>query len=131
MKRIILYLLSYIFFLNCGIDNHTKLSGGYIFRHEGYFVNDILGPHEIPENVISCYFNEKFIIAKQMPAKYDNAIYDQRPVYKEGRDRLYYWLIVHEGDIFLGPMNEIEFKEAKIKFKIPEEGELKSIIVDK
>ena len=108
-----------------GGDYSTELSGGYFFRDEGTDIHDILSHQpsgrEIPANVVSYSYNNAFIIAAQKPNKVDDPLYGKTPNYKEGRGKVYYWLVYHSKNLFLGPMSKTEFVLAKKKYKVPED----------
>ncbi|WP_152559897.1 hypothetical protein [Hymenobacter sp. IS2118] len=103
-------------------DVEKKLSGGYFLRMEGKDLNDILsnsaGRKEIPSNVLTCNYDNNFIIASQKPGKTDDPLYEPA-VYKSGRNTIYYWLIVHSKKITLGPLSNHEFLSARQAYNVP------------
>lgn len=108
--------------ISCSNDSSIDLSGGYFLILEGKGGNLIgnrsVSTREIPSDVISYNFNDQFIIAKQKPGPTDNVIFNPT-IYKDGRNKIYYWLIVHDKKLVLGPMNEQEFDNASLLFKVP------------
>jgi hypothetical protein len=129
MKK--LFLLLFLASLSsCSSDSSVDLSGGYFLIIEGkgsnIIVNRSAKTREIPSNIISYGFSDHFIIAKQKPDEVDNVIFTPT-TYKEGRDKIYFWLIVHKEKLVLGPMSEAKFKEARKKYKVPDELKLESV----
>lgn len=68
--------------------------------------------------------NDEFIIVKQLPKKYHDAIYDDKEyIYLNGRDKLYYWIIDKTNQEVIGPLDSLDFekliveKEINLKFK--------------
>lgn len=118
LRRIILFAL----LISCSSDTTHDLSEGYFLILEGRGANLIASgsakTREIPSDVVSYNFNDQFIIAKQKPSPTDNVIFTPT-IYKEGRDMIYYWLIVHDRKLVLGPMNEQEFNYARHLYKVP------------
>ena len=99
-------------------DNDTiKLSGGYTYSQER---RHILGKHDIPPKVISYDYDRDFIIVKQKPQRFDNVIYNTDYVYRQGREAVYYWIIIHEGNKILGPMDSVSYVKARIENSVPE-----------
>ncbi len=133
MKKNILVLFTIIslYLFGCGYnfsDYSEELSGNYFFRGEGGECNDILphrGGYEIPGEVLSYNYNHDFIIASQKPG--GCGPYDNRPKYKEGKQATYYWIIVHAQKLVVGPMNKTEFENAKLKYNVPADLELKPV----
>ncbi|AMM50665.1 hypothetical protein TH61_05020 [Rufibacter sp. DG15C] len=106
-----------------GGDYSSELSGDYFYRAEGGDINEIL-PHlpnrkEIPANVLSYDYNSDFIIAAQKPNATDDPLYDSTLTYPSGRDKIYYWLIVHSDTIVLGPLNKQDFDLALKRYNVP------------
>ncbi|MBK7969360.1 MAG: hypothetical protein IPP34_21495 [Bacteroidetes bacterium] len=103
-------------------DGVEELSGGYFLRMEGKDLNDILCSHadgkEIPSNVLTYNSNEDFIIASQKPRATDDPLYTP-VVYYNGRDSIYYWLIVHSKKLTLGPMSKHDFDVARQRYNVP------------
>ena len=50
-------------------DYSEDIGGGYTFEHESKSDNFILGGHEVWPDVVSCNFNNRYVIAKQKPDK--------------------------------------------------------------
>jgi hypothetical protein len=89
---------------------------------EGKDLNDILSHNtdgkEIPSNVLNYNYSKDFIIASQQPRETDDPLYTHVG-YKEGRDKIYYWLIVHSKKITLGPMSKHDFEVARRTYNVP------------
>lgn len=120
-KIVSLAILIFILFLFLSqiLDTNSKdLGSGFVYNSEH---RHITGRIDIPPNVISCEYNDDFIIAKQLPTEIHNAIYDKMNyVYKYGKDNIYYWIIIHKDSIVLGPMDSLEYTKAREKYHIPE-----------
>ena len=129
MRKIIV-LLFFTLLLSCRNNNSIELSGGYFLRMEGKNLNDILprdsGLVEIPSNVILYGYNTGFIIAKQKPSKEKDPLY-RDVIYKDGKDTTYYWLIVHNQKLVLGPMREAEYIQARKKYNVPDDLKLQKL----
>ncbi len=128
MKKSTCFLLIIFAFLIQGCiidaDSTRKLSGGYFYRNEGGDIKNILceNPNggEIPSTIIDFSFDKKFIIAKQLPKIPQDPLYNKSYQYKDGYDKYYFWLIVIEKDLVLGPLNEKEFSIIRKEYNVPE-----------
>jgi hypothetical protein len=128
MKAIKIYI-STIFFIaltlhSCNFSDSTEnLGDDYFYRNEGETVKDIIckkaNGGEIPATVTHFDFNDKFIIAKQIPKLPLDPLYDHEYKYNRGNKEYYYWIIVKESSLVLGPLSLGEFNNQKIKYKIP------------
>lgn len=109
---------------NFGADSTKKLSGGYFFRNEGGEIKDILcekpAGGEIPSTIIDFDYDKKFIIAKQKPKIPQDPLYNKNYHYKDGVDEIYFWLIIHENSLVLGPLSEKEFTTARKEYNVPD-----------
>ncbi|ELM3645169.1 DUF3997 domain-containing protein [Flavobacterium psychrophilum] len=134
MKKNIKYffvIISITCFNSCKDWDGTKeLTSGYFFSPE---LNDISSDGkgirniEIQPNVLRYNYNDDFIIAEQKPNKINDAIYEKVYDYKDGRNNIYYWIILVKQDSLLGPLSKSEFKQEKIKYNIPNDLVLKRI----
>jgi len=110
-------------------DSTENLGDGFFYRNEGGDIKDILCEKpkggQIPSTVVDFAYNNEFIIAKQKPKLPQDILYDKNYNYKLGADFTYYWLIVKDKHIVLGPFDEREFMEERKKYKIPEKLEFK------
>ncbi len=124
-----LLLISIIVVLSsCNFSDETRsLSGDWTFVDEGH-LNRVIdgGKNHIPCDVIKYGYNNDFIIAAQKPTE-DCFLGKDTSVYKAGKNKTYYWIIGHSQKLFLGPMNETEFNEAKKKYNVPDDLELKPV----
>lgn len=84
----------------------------------------ILGVVDIPPRVLEYNLNDEYIIVKQLPKKFHEAIYDDKEyIYLNGRDKLYYWIIDKKNQDVIGPLDSLEFdkllveKEITLNFK--------------
>ena len=110
--RIYFLLLVCIAFLiqgcNFSTDCIKKLSGDYYFRNDGGDIKDILcekpNGGEIPSTIIDFDYDKRFIIAKQKPKIPQDPLYNKDYQYKDGFNKIYFWLIVHEKNLVLGPL---------------------------
>lgn len=107
---------------NCSSDYVENLGDGYFYRHEGGLTNDILcrNPNggQIPATVLSYDYDNKYIIAKQKPKLPQEPLYDKKYIYIYGSNEIYYWLIIKNEKLVLGPYNLGEFNDAKIKYNV-------------
>ena len=114
---IILLFVGFLIFTTIFYDNTKKLSGGYTYYPDNHH---ILGKIDIPPDVISYNYNKDFIIVKQSPTEIQDAIYDKMNYnYENGRNNIYYWLIIHQQELVLGPMDSITYEKARIKYEVP------------
>ena len=120
MRRFFIVLFS-IFLSSCS-DSTKELSGNYFLRKEGRDLNDIFcylaTGSEIPANIISYNFNDDFIIASQMPKMTDDPLYSETH-YFNGRDSMYFWLIIHKSKLVLGPLTKSQFEKALSTYNVP------------
>ena len=108
---------------SCSSDYTKNLGNGYFYRFEGGEMNDIFNKKanggQIPANVVSYDFDDDFIIAKQKPKLPQDPLYEKDYKYIKGDKEYYYWLIVKESNLVLGPLNFEEFNSSRIKYKVP------------
>ncbi len=105
-----------------GADSTKTLSGGYFLRNEGGDITDILcekpNGGEIPSTVIDFDYDKKFIVAKQKPKIPQDPLYNKDYQYKDGFNTSYFWLIVHEKNLVLGPFSEAEFAVIRKEYNV-------------
>jgi len=124
MKALKWFILFGVVFLlqGCTSDYTKNLGGGYFFRNEGGDIKDILCKKpkggEIPATVIAFDYDRKFIIAKQNPKLPQDILYENEYHYELGADTIYFWVIIKENHLVLGPLKEEEFREVREKYKI-------------
>lgn len=87
------------------IGSEEKLGGGYDF-----FQGRIFGPIGVPDEVLNFSHDRHFIIVKQLPTPYPNAMDQIRYNYPLGRDSVYYWIIDKDKTEVYGPISSQEFK---------------------
>lgn len=127
MKTIKFYvstsLLIALILQSCSSDYTKNLGNGYFYRFEASDLRDIHSENanggEIPADVVSYDFDDDFIIAKQKPKLPQDPLYDKDYKYNRGDKEFYYWLIVKNENLVLGPLSLEEFNNQKIKYKIP------------
>jgi len=106
-------------------DHFENLGSDYFYRDEGGKIKDILCKKAksggIPSTVVSFNYNDEFIIAKQKPNLPQDILYDKIYKYKEGTNATYYWLVIKDKYIVLGPYNSREFASARIKYKVDDD----------
>lgn len=99
----------------------------YFYREEVSLGSDfyygshkhILGDVDIPPRVLEYNLNDEYIIVKQLPKKYHDAIYDDKEyIYLNGRDKLYYWIIDKKNQDVIGPLDSIEFDKLLVENNI-------------
>lgn len=92
--------------------------------HEGSIQRDILnhdsGYKEIPANVLSFDYNDELIVAKQRPADFNEPLYEGQYEYPEGKDKIYFWLVVSKLHLVFGPLSEQEFEAIRKKYRVPD-----------
>ncbi len=115
----ILLLLFLILFFSLFFYTGTKKLGNNITYDEER--KDIFGKVDIPPTILSYDYDKQFIIVKQKPEKYPNAVNSDRGIYPLGRDTIYYWLIIKAEEKILGPLDFEKFKELKTKYSVPNE----------
>lgn len=110
-------------------DSSEPLGSGYFYRNEGREVKDILckkaNGGEIPATVVEYAYDDDFIIAKQKPKLPQDPLYDKEYQYTKGNMEFYYWLIIKENNLVLGPYDLEEFNNQMRNYKIPNELKLK------
>jgi len=98
------------------------LGGDYFFRGEGGLLNDILcrkpNGGVIPATVLDYDYDNEFIIAKQKPKLPQDPLYEKEYIYKNGCDKVYYWLIIKSDNFVLVPFDFEEFKLFRNKYKV-------------
>lgn len=128
MKAINSYFLI-IFFIttilsSCSSDYTKNLGDDYFYRFEASDLRDIhcerANGGQIPADVVAYDFDDNFIIAKQKPKLPQDPLYDEDYKYSKGVEEYYYWLIVKESNLILGPLSFEEFNNSRIKYKIPD-----------
>jgi hypothetical protein len=124
-----IFLLIFAFF-RCNLsDNTENLGEGYFYRNEGETMKDILCDNsnggQIPATVLSYDYDKNYIIAKQKPKLPQEPLYDKNFIYKYGNKEIYYWLIIKNERLVLGPYNLGEFNDAKIKYNVSDKLMLK------
>ncbi len=136
MKTISLYTYSVIIFTlllqGCNFsDSSENLGNDYYCRHEGGDLNDIYNKHpnpngrEIPANVVDYDFDNNFIIAKQKPKLPQDPLYEKEYKYNGGVKEFYYWLIVKNENLVLGPYKLEKFNIQRNKYKVSDKLMLK------
>lgn len=114
----------YLIFNSCSSDYTENLGNGYFFNGEGGSLNNIYCEKSyggrIPATVIGYDYDNDYIIAKQKPRIPQSILYEKMYEYKYGSDEYYYWIIVKDEYLVLGPFNLSEFAETRIKYKVPD-----------
>lgn len=95
----------------------TKLGNGFIYDDER---KDIIGQKDIPPKIISYSYDSQFVIVKQRPEEYDNAMYPNY-TYPMGRDTIYYWLIIKKEKKVIGPLDFNQFQHQRKYYKVTDE----------
>ena len=76
---------------------------------------------------LSYNFDNDFIIASQRPNKNPDPLYNSTPIYKDGKNTIYFWLIIHKSKLVVGPMTKTELQKARMQYNVPEILQLKPI----
>jgi hypothetical protein len=100
-------------------DTDSKnLGSGFVYNAEH---KDIAGKMDIPPTIISYDYDKNFIIAKQKPKEFNEAIYDKMEyVYPLGRDTVYYWLIIKQEQKVFGALDYDSFQKLKREYNVPD-----------
>lgn len=129
MKNLIIIVFAGLL-LSCS-DSSKELGSGYWLRIEGSKSNEILTHSSnlkgIPPSIIRYNYDNSFIIAEQKPVDNDDVMGYQDIKYGEGRQSLYYWIIIKDSTKVIGPMNKFDYKITKNKYGVPNSLELKPI----
>jgi hypothetical protein len=120
---IVLLFCFFLFFsLMCDTDS-KDLGNDFVYNAEH---KHILGKIDIPPTIISYDFDEHFIVVKQKPKEFDEAIYDKMEYrYPLGRDTVYYWLIIKQEQKVFGALDYDSFQKLKKEYKVSDKLTLK------
>jgi hypothetical protein len=115
---VFLLLCIFLFFtLMCDTDS-KNLGVGFIYNVEH---KHIIGKIDIPPTIISYDYDKHFIIVKQKPKEFNEAIYDKMEyMYPLGRDTVYYWLIIKKEQKVFGALDYNSFQKLKKEYKVPD-----------
>lgn len=99
--------------------DEVKLGNNYIYDAEH---QHILGAIDIPPVVDNYKHNRRFIVAKQSPTAFTDAIYDKMEYnYYLGRDTAYYWIIDKQTGKFWGPVDYNKFISILSMYNAPKD----------
>ena len=99
--------------------DEVKLGHNYIYDAEH---QHILGTIDIPPVVNYYKYNKRFIVAKQSPKAFTDAIYDKMEYnYYLGRDTAYYWIIDKQAGKAWGPMDYNKYTSLLSTYNAPKE----------
>jgi hypothetical protein len=116
-------LCFFLFFTLMYNTELRNLGNGFVYDEEH---KDIIGKIDIPPTVISYDYDKNFIVAKQKPKEFNEAIYDKMEyVYPLGRDTVYYWLIVKQEQSIFGPLDFVSFQNLKEQYSVSDKLVLK------
>jgi hypothetical protein len=120
---IVLLLCFFLFFsLMCDTDS-KNLGSGFVYNAKH---KHITGKIDIPPTIISYDYDKHFIVAKQKPKEFDEAIYDKMEyVYPLGRDTVYYWLIIKQEQKVFDALDYDSFLKLRKEYKVPDNLTLK------
>lgn len=114
----VLLLCFFLFFSQMCDTDSKDLGNGFVYNTEH---KHILGKIDIPPTVISYDYDKHFIVAKQKPKEFNEAIYDKMEyVYPLGRDTVYYWLIIKQEQKVFGALDYDSFLQLKKEYKVPD-----------
>lgn len=117
IASVLLFCLFLFFLQMCDTDS-KDLGSGFVYNEEH---KHILGKIDIPPTIISYAYDKHFIVAKQKPKAFDEAIYDKMEyVYPLGRDTVYYWLIIKQEQKVFGALDYDSFKKITKEYKVPD-----------
>lgn len=114
---VIISVVNMVFPKNDIYRNHYLGSGFYYHSEQKHIVVDrsskfnASAAFDIPPVVEKFDFDNKYIVAIQKPRQYDEALYHlpNADMYLQGRDTLYYWIIVKKTHTVFGPMTAEEY----------------------
>ena len=119
---VIFFCLFLIFYIKCDTDS-KNLGSGFVYNDKH---KHITGKIDIPPTIISYNYDKCFIVAKQKPKEFDEAIYDKKEyVYPLGRDSVYYWLIIKQKQEVFGALDYDSFLKLKKEYNVPDKLMLK------
>ncbi len=101
-----------------------KLGDGFIYSigHKHILGTSI----DVPPTIISYAYDKHYIVAKQRPKRFNEAIYDNiKYDYPLGRDTVYYWLIIKQELNCFGPLDYERYQELRKEYNVPDELKLK------
>ena len=110
-------------FQDCNYNDDKNLGDGFVYFADHKMISNINGScGEIPSNVLEYKHDKKFIVATQKPIENNPNVllYDTAYYYKQGYDNIYYWIILKEEKIIIGPMTKIEFLDVREKYCVSE-----------
>lgn len=102
-------------------DNPINLGDGYYFFNRQIFNSS---GKEIPNNIVNYVFNKQYIIALQKPDKFPTEYEkDLNLNYENGRNEVYYWLIIKKESKLYGPILKEDFETlcSKLLIDVPED----------
>ena len=106
-----------VFLSMCDTDG-KDLGNGFDYSSEH---KHITGKIDIPPTIIWYDYDKYFIVAKQKPKKFHDAIYDKKEyVYPLGRDTIYYWLIIKQEQKVFGPLGYDSFQQLRKEYEVPD-----------
>ncbi len=115
---IIFIVVLILFFLQIFDTDSKNLGSGFVYNAEH---KHILGKIDIPPTIISYNYDKHFIVVKQKPKEFDEAIYDKMEyVYPLGRDTVYYWLIIKREQKVFGALDYDSFQKIAKEYKVPD-----------
>lgn len=119
LKVVLTIIFVFIIFLFISLiydSDNKKLGDDFVYNAEN---KHIVGNVDIPPTIISYDYDKHFIIAKQKPKAYNEAIYDKMEyIYPLGRDTIYYWLIIKQEQKVIGPLDYDSFLKLKKEYKV-------------
>ena len=122
MKRrtTILTFIACLCLLSCWDEGCEQLGDGYVYFDEQKYIDGLIS---IPPTVISYSYDEDYIIATQEYSPQKLAYFGSRcseSVYPEGRNGLFYWVIIKKEQNIFGPLDEEGYRIIKERYHIPE-----------
>lgn len=119
LKVVLTIIFVFIIFLFISLiydSDNKKLGDDFGYNAEN---KHIVGNVDIPPTIISYDYDKHFIIDKQKPKAYNEAIYDKMEyIYPLGRDTIYYWLIIKQEQKVIGPLDYDSFLKLKKEYKV-------------
>lgn len=85
------------------LGNGFKFFGGHDAEINYWALGDTITVF-IPPNVLSYVNTKQYILARQAPHQFDDAIYKKFYNYPSGRDTTYYWFVDKQEKCLTGPL---------------------------
>jgi hypothetical protein len=120
-KIFAIVLCSFFLFGSCSHDKND-LGAGYYYLGKGGRDKTIASKDPkrgICGEIVAYDYDDNFILAAQKPYEnycvYESYVED----FPNGLNATYYWLIIKDGNIIMGPYEQNKFREIRERYKVP------------